>query len=239
MRIVVLSAREEYALGMLDTIKSELSAQKIEGSVATSHAFPGRAPDMVFLLGYDKIVDADTVARLGGRMAVFHSSDLPKGRGWAPIYTTVAAQSPIHSVSLCYLAHPVDSGNILLKARIPVPAHYTGTMLRVVGQKVIVRLIALYARRFDGDLPPGAGQEGKSTYVPHRTPEDAAMEPDRPLEALMPHILASEPPNSAYVTYRGERFRLIAVPERQDLRTDFTVEEYFGATLERTVNISL
>jgi methionyl-tRNA formyltransferase len=238
MRIAILSANEKNALAILALVANELSAQHIDCSVATDHTFPGELPDMVFLLGYDKIVDAGTIARLRGRMAVFHSSDLPKGRGWAPIYTTLASQNPVHTITLCYLAHPVDSGNILLKARIPVPSHYTAGVLRQVGQQVIARMIARYARRFEGDLPSGLKQEGPATYVHRRTPEDAAMEADQPLEALMPHILASETPNAAYVMYRGERFRIVAVPERQDFRDDFSIEEYFGATLDRTVPLS-
>jgi len=239
MHLVVLSAREDYARNIIEPVSAELAMQGVVWSVTTDHSALDETSDMVFLLGYDKIVDAKTIAKLRGRLAVFHSSDLPKGRGWAPIYTTIASQATVHTVTLCYANQAIDAGNILLKARIPVPAYYTGAMLRSVGQRVIGQLISRYARRFNGNLPPGIEPQGESSYVPRRKPEDAEMEVDKSLSELMPHILASEQPNAACLTYRGEKFRIIAVPERQDIRADFRVEEYFGATLEHTITFSL
>ena len=45
--------------------------------------------DIVFTYNYDKIIPVEyfSVPKIG--IFVLHSSDLPKGRGWAPIYNSI------------------------------------------------------------------------------------------------------------------------------------------------------
>ncbi|HVY56547.1 MAG TPA: formyltransferase family protein [Xanthobacteraceae bacterium] len=230
MRVLFVAASAERAAAILDPIGERLRAEGISWSLSTDPD-ADISPEfrVVYLLSYDRVIRPEILARVDGRVVVFHSSDLPSGRGWAPIYYSMLSGDRVHTISMCYAAEPVDSGNILAKARIPILANYTAPMLRAAGQRMIGQMIVRYTARFAGAKPPGTPQRGPGSYRKRRMPDDAVVDAHKPLLELMPHILASEEPNLAVIEYRGQRFRIQAAPENREISADFTIDEMFEA----------
>ena len=52
------------------------------------------------------------------KLIIFHSSDLPKGRGWAPIYHALAENRSEHVISAILAAPKVDSGDKIGRAHV-------------------------------------------------------------------------------------------------------------------------
>jgi len=44
---------------------------------------------LVISLGYDRMIPQDYLHKTKFGIIVFHSSDLPRGRGWAPLFYTI------------------------------------------------------------------------------------------------------------------------------------------------------
>ena len=44
---------------------------------------------LVILLSLKKVIKEEYLIKANSRVILFHSSDLPEGRGWAPIYETI------------------------------------------------------------------------------------------------------------------------------------------------------
>jgi len=70
--------------------------------------------DIVFILGYTKILPSDFLSRNGLNLVV-HESDLPNGKGFAPIqWQLIEGKSEI-KISLIEAVEEVDSGDIFLQ----------------------------------------------------------------------------------------------------------------------------
>jgi methionyl-tRNA formyltransferase len=239
VKLLFLTASKERAHSIVEYCAEDLDRQSIDWSIGTDASEITPDLDLVYLLSYDRILDTRERARVEGRIVLFHSSDLPHGRGWAPIYHAIASGAERHTISLCYAGSKVDTGNILAKARLPIRPNYTAPMLRSVGQRAIARMIARYSDRIARTKPPGCPQAVEGTYSPRRTPDDARIDTAAPFDKAILHMLASEPPNLAFFEFRQSRFRVQIVPEDATICREFIVEEYLSGGHEPDAVISL
>ncbi len=228
MNILFLSSSKNNALIIIDPINNLLIKQGISWEVKTNESDISDNYDLIYLLSYNKIISKHNIEKFGGRILVFHSSDLPYGRGWAPIYNAMIGSSTEHTITLCYAATKVDSGNILLKARLPIGVNYNASMLRNAGRNVISSIISKYTEKIILEKPYGCSQPENGSYVKSREPGEAYINTSESFLKLVPHMLASEEPNLAFFDYMGERFRVKIVPENKSIQSNFVIEEYFS-----------
>ena len=142
-------------------------------------------------------------------IVVFHSSDLPKGRGWAPIYYAIANTEPKHVITAILASEEVDSGNIICKASFPILNSYCADDLRKIDEAVCFLMANRIINRFKGKKITGKPQSGIPTYNKRRHPSDSKVDINQPLTNLLPHIKACSSQNPAYFEISENRFEII------------------------------
>ena len=177
---------------------------------------------LVVLWSYRKIIRPLPAT---GNVILFHSSDLPRGRGWSPIYHALVDGDSHFTVSGILAAAEVDSGNIVVKARLPILPHYTASDLRRFDCEISVLLISQILRRFAGRVITGVPQQGSATYRPRRTPADSRFDLSKPFSQLIGHLRACEPEHPAFFDLNGARYLVrIESLERAELPTELSIE---------------
>lgn len=143
---------------------------------------------------------------------VFHSSDLPRGKGWAPIYNAIARDQERFTISGLLPVEEADAGDVVVKARFRIRPEHTAEHLRAWDHRICILLIGKLLERFpDGHLR-GARQSGEESWYPRRKPHENAVDPSRTLESMMNHLRACEPGHPAYLDFRGVRYRIQVSP---------------------------
>lgn len=165
--------------------------------------------DLVVLLGCRRIIKG-----LEGKtnILILHSSDLPRGRGWAPIYHALAGGERSFVVSGILPGQKVDEGNIVVQARFPISPSCTAEFLRKFDEEISILLVQKVLERFQGRPLRGKPQEGESPFCPRRRPENNEVLPDRTLFELLPHLRACEKDHPAYLVFGGVKFFLHLEP---------------------------
>jgi methionyl-tRNA formyltransferase len=139
---------------------------------------------------------------------LFHSSDLPAGKGWAPIYYVLAEGNSHYTISGILASPQVDSGDLIVKARFPILPNYTATDLRKFDAEISMMLLAKILEKFEGEDIVGIPQSGSPTYRKRRCPEDNVFDIERPFRELIPHFRACEPAHPAVFDWEGVRYRM-------------------------------
>ena len=157
---------------------------------------------------------------------VFHSSDLPKGRGWAPIYHSLADGHEEHVITAILAAPKVDAGDVIAKARFHIQPCHVADTLREIDEEVCVMLAVAILDRFGAGPIKATPQRGEATYYTRRLPSDSAVDIRLPLAELIPHIRACGRSHPAYFDWQGCRYRITLTPEQtpifpDDLRINF------------------
>jgi phosphoribosylglycinamide formyltransferase-1 len=107
------------------------------------------SPDLIVLAGFMRILSAEFVQHYLGRMINIHPSLLPKYQGLNTHQRVLQAGETEHGASVHYVTPQLDSGPIILQARIPVLANDTPQSLQqrvhAVEHRIYPRAIALIA----------------------------------------------------------------------------------------------
>lgn len=82
-------------------------------------------PDLIVLAGFMRILTSDCVQHYLGKMINIHPSLLPKYQGLHTHRRVLAAGETEHGASVHYVTPELDSGPVILQARVPVLASDT------------------------------------------------------------------------------------------------------------------
>ena len=162
--------------------------------------------DLVFVLGYTRIINTRQVDE-NCKLYLVHESDLPSGKGFAPVQWQILEGKNDIVVSLLELSEHVDSGDIVEQATI----NFNGTELyddvRKKQAHMTYELILRFLEKYpENEKKP---QSGNSTFYRKRTPRDSELDIEKTIKEQF--LLLRTCNNSswpAYFYYRGAKYLL-------------------------------
>lgn len=171
-------------------------------SDATRARLEALEPDLCICPGWHQIID-ETILDIPDRGFVgFHSSDLPRGRGGAPVnWAIIAGESEI-ALSLFYYSAGVDAGDVIHKEYVPIEDR--DTVETVLERLATAARDALAATRrdFEADEIDAFPQSiEEATYRPRRQPQDGIIDWSRPAPELQDWIRAQSDPYPGAYTF--------------------------------------
>jgi methionyl-tRNA formyltransferase len=132
--------------------------------------------DIVFILGYTKILDADFLNRNRLNL-VIHESALPLGKGFSPVQWQILEGKAQIPVCLIEATSQVDTGNILLRATIEFNGLELYDEIREKQAATTVKLINDFLLKYPN--LERAPQNGKESFFKRRSAKDGELDPDR------------------------------------------------------------
>jgi methionyl-tRNA formyltransferase len=186
-------------------IKKYLS--NVDYTIRTSFPKDTSKYHLVILWNYRKIIK-NIVDK--NKIILFHSSDLPKGKGWAPIYHAIYNEDKYYTISGIFAANKVDSGDIIIQAKFRIRPNYTAEYLRKLDDEISIMMIKKILKKFKNKKIEGKKQKGKSTYYKRRKLEDNELKGKK----IINHLRACEKHHPAFFYYKKEKFIVTIHPEK-------------------------
>ena len=160
---------------------------------ASRERIAAAAPDAVVVCAFGALIKEPLLS--AHPMLNVHPSLLPRWRGAAPVERAIMAGDERTGVCIMRLTEGLDSGPVCLSAQEPIAADDTyGTLaprLAALGGRLLVEAL-------DTSPPFTEQDEAGATYAEKITAEDRVLTPDRPavelervVRALTPHIGAA------------------------------------------------
>ena len=144
--------------------KSKIYRSKIFKDYRTLYGY-----DIVFILGYSKILK-DSFLNKNKLNLVVHESELPQGKGFAPVSWQILENKNKISVCLFKATDKVDSGSIYFKGKI----NFNGTELydeiRFKQAKATIKIVNKFLKKYP--KISAKAQKGKSSYYRKRKIDD-------------------------------------------------------------------
>lgn len=168
---------------------------------------------------------------------VIHSSDLPKGRGWAPLYNSIVNQQKDFVISCIRLSDPVDSGEIILKASFEMKSEYTATFLRAIDIELTFLIISkLFEKWPDGNFQ-SIKQKSESTYNKKRHLSDNEIKLNDNFGDVLDMLRAVESQHPAFIEYNGIDYIIEVRPRMKVQKPSLIRIEYLHSkTIENWSN---
>ena len=176
--------------------------------------------DVAFLIGCTRIVPPEILARSAINLVV-HESDLPRGKGFAPMTWQILEGASVIPVCLFHATVEVDAGAIVYRDEILLDGTEVCSELRdLQGRKTVEICLRFLAERIP---PKGILQSGPESHYPRRTPADSRVDPHRTLADQFDLLRVCDPLRyPAFMEYRGRRYTLALTPTDGAPETDDT-----------------
>ena len=127
-----------------DLLNSYLTEDKYDVCVTDRLPKNFQSFDLIIPWSYQKIIKN---LNQSNNIVIIHSSELPFGRGWAPIYYSIKEGQLNYVISCIFATDEVDRGDIIVRASFPILPEYNATFLRKVDREVSFLLIKKMAKR--------------------------------------------------------------------------------------------
>ena len=135
--------------------------------------------DVVFLLGYTRILPKDFLQR-NKLTLVVHESDLPKGKGFAPIQWQILEGCSEIKISLIETDESVDSGDIFLQSKIIFDGTELYEEIREKQAKATIDIVYEFLKSYPNIVRNK--QVGKESFYPKRTLADGELNISKTIE---------------------------------------------------------
>jgi methionyl-tRNA formyltransferase len=169
-----------------------------------------RGGGVLFILGYLKIVGKDYRDRYEEAL-VIHESDLPKGRGFAPMSWQIASGSNKITFTLFKADDAVDSGPVYMKRKLML----NGTELFEEWRRKQGDLTVEMVKEFltIQNLKVAEDQVGEASFYEKRSRKDDELQENLTLAECFDRIRVCDPKNyPAWFQFRGRNFKIILEP---------------------------
>ena len=179
--------------------------------------------DLLFCLSFPNLVP-DEVLRLPKHgVWVNHSSDLPDGRGWAPLQWSVLKSLPEVTVTLFRATARCDEGPWAFKASYPISKIDTIETLYAKDAAVSRALYRSLIESISNGSLIVHEQIGAPSYWPRRRPSDSRLDASQPLVSLWDHIRICDNANyPAFFLVDGHKVTLRYEVERHPYKDDIS-----------------
>jgi len=137
-RIRVVISNQPEAYGLERARRGEISTavlrhrdypERTTYDAALQQLIDHYQPDLVVLAGFMRILTPALVAHYAGRMLIIHPSLLPAFTGLDTHQRAIDASATEHGASVHFVTAELDSGPVIIQARVPVSPQDTATTL--------------------------------------------------------------------------------------------------------------
>ena len=171
--------------------------------------------EIVFILGYTKIIEKEYLIKHKHNL-VIHESDLPMGKGWAPLFWQILEEKNKVPVVLFEASEKADEGLIYIKDYIQLEGHELNDEIRQKQGKITIKLCLQFLNEYNKLFP--LKQQGKDSFYKKRTPKDSELMVDKTIIEqfnLLRTVNNDEYP--AFFNYKGHKYILKIEKEKNEL----------------------
>ena len=176
-KISVVVDNDSWIFPYCEGLVRDLSKDGHEANLCRNYKEVGNG-DIAFYLGCVRITPKDVLNKNKINLVV-HESDLPRGRGFAPVAWQILEGQNTIPIVLFEARTEADSGPVFLKDKIVLMGHELMNDIRVLQGKKTVSLCRDFVRRYPN--LKGAEQKGQSTAYSRRRPANSKLDIDKTL----------------------------------------------------------
>lgn len=177
-------------------------------------------PDILVVVAYGKMLPDDILALPRYGAVNVHGSLLPKYRGAAPIQWAVLNGDKTTGVSTMYLAHEMDSGDVIYSEETEIGEKETSgelfDRLMLMGAELLVKTLRAIE---NGTAPRVPQDDSQASYVGQLDKSYSPIDWDRPPRAVLKQIYGLQPWPVATMELDGKLCRVFGA-EYTDSHTD-------------------
>lgn len=170
MNIAILTSPNQWFESYAEILSERLG----NAPIYKDHHSIDRPHDILFILSYHKIIEQNYLNKNKYNL-VIHESDLPQGKGWAPLFWQILEGKNEIVFSMFEAGDGVDNGDIYLKQKLTLTGYELNEELRHKQAKLIIEMCVNFVNNYNQFLTPEK-QTGEESFYSKRTAKDSELD---------------------------------------------------------------
>jgi methionyl-tRNA formyltransferase len=172
-KIAVLTSKQSWFVRYARNLVTILKGKGYKAKLFFRHEDIDERYQIVFVLSYFRLISEDCLKKRKHNL-VIHESDLPKGRGWSPLFWQILEGKNIIPIVLFEVNKKMDEGDIYIKDFIVYEGHELHNELREKQALKTIELCSKFLDEYEHMKP--VSQKGKAAYYKKRTFLDSKLD---------------------------------------------------------------
>ena len=170
MKLAILTSPNQWFCDFAERLSSELGCAHI----FENHYDISEPYDVVFILSYHKIIQNSFLSK-NKHNIVIHASDLPEGKGWAPLFWQVLEGKSKITFSMFEATEGVDDGPIYMQKELLLNGLELNRELRIKQAELQIKMCKMFVDNYSIYSDPRC-QIGDESFYPKRNPSDSELD---------------------------------------------------------------
>lgn len=195
-------------------------------------------PDLVAVVAYGRILPDDILAVPPMGTINIHGSLLPKYRGAAPIQWAVLNGDKVTGVSSMYLAHDLDSGDVIYASETEIGEFETSGQLFERLSELGAELLIKTVRDIEKGCAPRAPQDAsRASFAPPLSKEMSSIDWHKAPREIVKHICGLSPWPVATAELEGLSFKIYGA-EYTENKTEKAAGTVVSADVKKGIELA-
>ncbi len=175
MKVAILTTQNQWFVSYAQKLQEQISAEMF-----FTHEEIEGCYDIVFILSYHRIIPERFLSRHKHNIVV-HASDLPCGKGWAPLFWQVLEGKNNIVFSMFEAGSGVDDGDIYMQKTMHLTGYELNASLRRKQAEFTLAMCMDFLANYERLKKP-VKQVGEETFYEKRTPKDSELDIDKSIK---------------------------------------------------------
>lgn len=176
MKIAILTSPNQWFIPYAEELNSKITTSELY----FNHEDMIENYDIVFILSYHKIIKQKYLEKNKHNIVV-HASDLPRGKGWAPLFWQVLEDKNTIPFTMFEASSGVDNGDIYMQKDLTLTGYELNTELREKQAKHTIDMCLEFLNNYDKFKVPKP-QSGDETFYTKRTSKDSKLDINKSIQ---------------------------------------------------------
>lgn len=176
MQIAILTSKNQWFIPYAKLLQKQIDSSKLY----FHHDKITEAYDIVFLLSYHNLVPGKFLQQHKHNI-VIHASDLPKGKGWSPMFWQILEGKNEIPFSMFEASTGIDNGDIYMRKTLYLDGYELNHELRDKQANFIIEMCLDFINNYEIYKSPLA-QQGDESFYPKRTAKDSKLDINKTLK---------------------------------------------------------
>ena len=205
-KIAIVTSVTSWFWPHSEQLRDQLTAKGYNAELQSGHEAVSEDAEIVFLLSYFRLVPKKFLDSHPLNLVV-HESDLPKGKGWAPLFWQILEGKNEIPVVLFEADEKTDNGRIWLKDFIQLTGYELHDEIRQKQAEKTVEMCLKVLEEKDSIEPKE--QEGEATFYEKRTPANSELDIHKTIDEQFQNLrIASNEDYPAFFIKDGKKYIL-------------------------------
>jgi len=207
MKIAILTSKNQWFISYAEELH-----KSIKGSTLFfNHEDIKSHYDIVFVLSYHKIIKKEYLKK-NRHNIVIHASNLPKGKGWAPLFWQILEGKNEIIFSMFEASGEVDNGDIYMKKSLILDETELNKELREKQALLTIEMCLEFINNYEKYKIPKK-QSGKESFYKKRTAKDSELDISKSIDEQFNLLRIVDNKNYPAFFYKDNKKYILKIEE--------------------------